>query len=77
MASTGENERFASLSSEDLQSLLENRDSSNTKQCVEAAKRVLDQYFAAKELDSGRLLKKEEVADFFFINFYAEVRKQN
>ena len=53
------------MSSADLQSLLENRDSSNTKQCVEAAKRVLDQYFAAKELDSGRLLKKEEVADFF------------
>ena len=69
MASTGENERFASLSSEDLQSLLENRDSSNTKQCEEAAKRVLDQYCSAKELDSGRLLKssKEEVAEFFML----------
>ena len=68
MASTGENERFASLSSEDLQSLLENRDSSNTKQCVEAAKRVLDQYCFAKELDSGKLLKstKEKVAFFFY-----------
>ena len=78
MASTCENEKFASLSSEDMQSLLENRHSFKTKQCVEAAKRVLDQYFAAKELDSGRLLKntKKEVAEFF-INFYAEVRKQN
>ena len=74
MASTGENERFASLSSEDLQSLLENRDSSNKKPCVEAAMRVLDQYSSAKKLDSGEILKNKtkEIADFF-MNFYAEV----
>ena len=78
MASTGENERFASLSSEDLQSMLENRDSSNTKQCEEAAKRVLNQYCSAKEWDSGRLEKyKGRNRRELFINFYAEVRKQN
>ena len=67
MASAGENEKFASLSSK--QSLLENRDISSTKQCAE----VLAHYCSAKELDSGRLLKntKDEVANFFFINFYA------
>ena len=77
MASTGENERFASLSSEDLQSLLENRDSSNTKQCVEAAKRVLDQFCTAKELDSGRFLKiqRKELQNFYKISMIKQESK--
>ena len=44
MASTDESERFASLSSKDLLSLLENRDSSNTKQCVDAARICISAY---------------------------------
>lgn len=52
------NKRFTSLLSEDLQSLLENSDSSNTKKFVEAAMRVHDQYRPTKELDSARLLQK-------------------
>ena len=60
MASAGENEMFASLSSK--QSLLENRDIFSTKQCAI----VLAHFCSAKELDSGRLLKntKDEVAEF-------------
>ena len=54
------------MSSEDLQSLFENRDSSNTKQCVEAAKReYLTSIVVQRSWIAGDFLKntKEEVAE--------------
>ena len=43
----GDDEHFSSLSSNELQSILDNRDSSNTKQAVEMAKRILNEYCVA------------------------------
>ena len=74
----GDDERFASLSSNQLQSILENRDSSNTKQVVEMAKRILNEYCVAKSLifEGLRTKTKEEIAETL-LSFYAEVRKKD
>jgi len=71
-------DRFARLSADDLQSILENRDSANTKNCIEAAKRILADYCGAKELIYDEIIEKPKasIAEFL-INFYAEVRKKN
>ena len=70
--------RFARLSADDLQSILENRDSANTKNCIEAAKRILADYCGAKELIYDEIIEKPKASIAEFpINFYAEVRKKN
>lgn len=71
-------DRFASLSSEELQEILENRDSSNTKSVIVAAKRILKDYCVAKDLDLTEVEQKSpaDLTDFL-INFYAEIRKKN
>ena len=70
--------RFARLSSEELQAILENRDSSNTKQCIESSKRVFSMYCTEKGLMVDEVLQKTkgEIAEFL-INFYAEVRRKD
>lgn len=50
--------RFATLTSEELQAILENRDSSNTKQCIESAKRVFITYCTEKGLIVDNVLQK-------------------
>jgi hypothetical protein len=71
-------DRFTRLSADDLQSILENRDSANTKNCIEAGKRILADYCGAKELIYDEIIEKPKasIAEFL-INFYAEVRKKN
>ena len=51
---------FTSLTSEELQNLLKNRDSSNINQCLDAAKRVMYQYWLEKEIDFDEISRKPE-----------------
>ena len=71
-------DRFASLSADELQALLEDRDSSNTKNVILAAKRILMEYCDVKNIVVEELLTKpkEEIC-CFLINFYAEIRKKD
>ena len=55
-------DRFARLSADDLQSILENRDSANTKNCIEAAKRILADYCGAKELIYDEIIEKPKAS---------------
>ena len=73
------NDRFASLTTDELQELLENRDSSSTKNVIGAAKRIFLDYCRAKSINSEELIhqSKEEIEWVFFINFYAEIRKKD
>ena len=68
----------ASLTTDELQELLENRDSSNTKNVIGAAKRIFLDYWRAKSINSEERLQqsKEEIA-CFLDNFYAEIRKKD
>lgn len=70
--------RFATLTSEELQAILKNRDSSNTKQCIESAKRVFITYCTEKGLLVDNILPKTkgEIAEIL-INFYAELRRKD
>ena len=70
-------DRFARLSADDLQSILENRDSANTKNCIEAAKRILADYCGAKELIYDEIIEKPKASIwtemlllmFYFVDF--------
>ena len=44
-------DRFASLSDEELQALFEDRDSSDTKNVIGAAKIILLEYYGVKHID--------------------------
>ena len=72
------NDRFVSLTTDELQELLENRDSSNTKNVIGAAKRIFLDYCRSKSINSEELIQqsKEEIA-CSLINFYAEIRKKD
>jgi len=60
----------ASLTTDELQELLENRDSSNTKNVIGAAKPIFLDYWRAKSINSEERLQqsKEEIACFFIIS---------
>ena len=66
-------DRFASLSDEELQALFEDRDSSNTKNVIGAAKIILLEYYGVKHIDVDEMLTKlkKEIC-CFLITFYAE-----
>jgi hypothetical protein len=68
---------FASLSDEELQALLEDRDSSNTDNIIGPSKRILLEYCCLDHIDVDELVakSKEESWCFFFINFYVEIRE--
>jgi hypothetical protein len=51
-------DRFVSLSDEELQALFEDRDSSNTKNVIGAAKIILLEYYGVKHIDVDELLTK-------------------
>jgi intergrase/recombinase len=55
-------DRFARLTADHLQSILENRDSVNTKNCTEAAKRILADYCGAKELIYDEIIEKPKAS---------------
>ena len=61
------NDRFVSLTTDELQELLENWDSSNTKNVIRAAKRIFLDYCRAKSINSEELIQqsKEEIEWFF------------
>lgn len=69
---------FATLTSEELQAILENRDSSNTKQCIDSAKRVFITCCTEKGLIVDNILQKPkgEIAEIL-INFYAELKRKD
>jgi hypothetical protein len=62
------NDRLASLTTDELQELLEKRDSSNTKNVIGAAKRIFLDYCRAKSINSEELIQqsKEEIECFFY-----------
>jgi hypothetical protein len=72
------NDRFVSLTTYELQELLENRDSSNTIFFIGAAKCIFLDHCRAKSINCEELIQqpKEEIS-CSLINFYAEIRKKD
>ena len=72
------NDSFVSLTTDELQELLENRDSSNTTNVIGAAKCIFLDYCRAKSINSEELIQqsKEEIA-CCLIHLYAEIRKKD
>ena len=71
------NDRFASLTTDELQELLENRYSSNTKNVIGAAKRIFPDHCRTKSINSEELIQQsKEEKKCSLINFYAEIRKK-
>jgi hypothetical protein len=63
------NDRFASLTTDELQELLENQDSSNTKKCYRSCKTHISWLLWAKSINPEELIQqsKEEIACFCYL----------
>lgn len=73
-----EGSRFAEYSVEELSNILENRDSTNTKNVIKAAEIVLKQYCDAKDKEFQELAEMPVYElDIFLQRFYAEIRQKN
>jgi hypothetical protein len=70
--------RFAQNSDTEIQSILNSKDSDNTKRATKAALTVFTQYLVEnnKSIDLNSLITNQEVADTL-ISFYADARKKN
>lgn len=69
---------FASLSDDELQALLEDPDSSNTKNIIGLSKRILLAYCCVDHIDvdvDELVAKSKEESWWFFFKFYVKIRK--
>ena len=73
-----ESERFVSVDDEDLEALLDNKDSKNTKTCIKSAVNILTAFGASRNI-LFRDLEQMSEADLCsqLKSFYAAVRSQN
>jgi hypothetical protein len=72
--------RFESLTDEDLEKLIESKDSNNTKQVVKTSVRLLEEYLSAKDNFGVKTVTKMDTASVQVMTltlrkFYAELKK--
>lgn len=77
MATTADEQRFANLSNGDLNAILQEKDSKNTKRNTKTSVSIFRSYLSSKSLDINFELYDKPTLDETLTKFYAEVRQAN